>query len=209
VVIAGYGWCGRGIAMRAKGHGANVIITEVDPIKAIEAVMDGFRVMSMAEAAGIGDLFIAVTGNRNVIARDHFEKLKSGAILCNAGHYNVEIDVETLAKVASSRKETRECVEEFSMRDGRKIYLLAEGRLVNLATGDGHPASVMDMSFANQAMALEYLLKNHATLEKKVYPVPAEIDTQVAKLKLESMGIKIDRLTAEQEHYLASWSEGT
>jgi adenosylhomocysteinase len=195
--------------MRAKGHGAGVIITEVDPIKAIEAVMDGFRVMSMSEAAAIGDIFITVTGNRNVIARDHFEKLRSGAILCNAGHYNVEIDVETLVKVASSRKETRECVEEFSMRDGRKVYLLAEGRLVNLASGEGHPASVMDMSFANQAMALEYLLKNHATLDKRVYPVPADIDTQVAKLKLESMGIKIDRLTAEQEHYLASWSEGT
>jgi adenosylhomocysteinase len=209
LVIAGYGWCGRGVAMRAKGHGASVIITEVDPIKAIEAVMDGFRVMSMAEAAAVGDVFVTVTGNRNVIGRDHFEKLKSGAILCNAGHNNVEIDLDTLAKAASSRRETRESVEEFSMRDGRKIYVLAEGRLVNLASGEGHPASVMDMSFANQAMALEYLLKNHATLDKKVYPVPGDIDRQVAKLKLESMGIKIDRLTAEQEHYLASWSEGT
>jgi adenosylhomocysteinase len=209
VVVAGYGWCGRGVAMRAKGHGASVIVTEVDPIKAIEAVMDGFRVMSMAEAAVIGDLFITVTGNRNVIGRDHFEKLKSGAILCNSGHYNVEIDLETLAKAASSRKETREFVEEFSMRDGRKIYVLGEGRLINLASAEGHPASVMDMSFANQAMAVEYLLKNHATLEKKVYPVPDDIDKQVAKLKLESMGIKIDRLTAEQEKYSVSWSEGT
>ena len=208
VVVAGYGWCGRGVAMRAKGHGASVIVTEVDPIKAIEAVMDGYRVMSMTEAAVIGDVFITVTGNRNVIGRDHFDKLKSGAILCNSGHYNVEIDLDTLGKAASTRRLTREHVEEFSMRDGRKIYVLGDGRLINLASGEGHPASVMDMSFANQAMAVEYLVKNHATLDKKVYQVPDEIDKQVARLKLDSMGLKIDRLTAEQEKYHASWSEG-
>lgn len=208
VVVAGYGWCGRGVAMRAKGHGASVIVTEVDPIKAIEAVMDGHRVMSMTEAAVIGDIFITVTGNRNVIGRDHFEKLKSGAILCNAGLGNVEIDLETLGKVASSRRETREHVEEFSMRDGRKIYVLGDGRSINLASGEGHPASVMDMSFANQAMAVEYILKNHATLDKKVYQVSVEIDKQVARWKLDSMGMKIDRLTAEQEKYHVSSSEG-
>jgi adenosylhomocysteinase len=209
VVVAGYGWCGRGVAMRAKGHGANVIVTEVDPIRAVEAVMDGFRVMSMAEAAAIGEVFITVTGNRNVIGRDHFEKLKSGAILCNSGHFNVEIDLEALAKISSSRKECREFVEEFSMRDGRKIYVLGEGSLINLASAEGHPASVMDISFANQAMSVEYLVRNHGTLEKKVYPVPEDIDRQVARMKLDSMSVKIDRLTAEQEHYLASWSEGT
>jgi adenosylhomocysteinase len=209
VVVAGYGWCGRGVAMRAKGHGANVIVTEVDPIRAVEAVMDGFRVMSMAEAAAIGEVFITVTGNRNVIGRDHFEKLKSGAILCNSGHFNVEIDLEALAKISSSRKECREFVEEFSMRDGRKIYVLGEGSLINLASAEGHPASVMDVSFANQAMSVEYLVRNHGTLEKKVYPVPEDIDRQVARMKLDSMSVKIDRLTAEQEHYLASWSEGT
>lgn len=209
VVIAGYGWCGHGVAMRARGLGANVIVTEVDPTRAVEAVMDGFRVMSMAEAASIGDVFITVTGNRNVIGRDHFEKLKSGAILCNAGHFNVEIDLEALAKASSSRKECREFVEEFSMRDGRRIYVLGEGSLVNVASAGGHPASVIDVGFANQAMAVEYLVRNHGTLEKKVYPVPEDIDRQVARMKLDSMSVKIDRLTAEQEHYLASWSEGT
>ena len=166
VVVAGYGWCGRGVAMRARGMGANVIVTEIDPTKAIEAVMDGFRVMSMAEAATIGDLFVTLTGNKSVIARDHFEKLKNGAILCNSGHFNVEIDLETLGKMASSRRQTREFVEEFAMRDGRRVYVLGEGRLINLAAAEGHPASVMDMSFANQALSAEYMVKNHASSGK-------------------------------------------
>jgi len=209
VVVAGYGWCGRGVAMRARGMGANVIVTEIDPTKAIEAVMDGFRVMSMMEAATIGDLFITLTGNKSVIARDHFERLKNGAIVCNSGHFNVEIDLETLGKMASSRRQTREFVEEFALRDGRRIYVLGEGRLINLAAAEGHPASVMDMSFANQALSAEYMVKNHASLEKRVYPVPEELDKQVARMKLEAMAVKIDRLTLEQEHYLASWNEGT
>ena len=209
VVIAGYGWCGRGAANRARGMGANVIVTEIDPTKAIEAVMDGFRVMSMAEAAKIGDIFITVTGNKHVIARDHFEHLKNGAILCNSGHFNIEIDLEALGRLASSRRYTREFVEEFAFRDGRRIYVLGEGRLINLAAAEGHPASVMDMSFANQALSCEYVVKNHAKLEKKVYPVPEDLDKQVAKMKLESMGVKIDRLTPEQEAYLAGWQEGT
>ncbi len=209
VVVAGYGWCGRGVAMRARGLGANVIITEVDPTKALEALMDGYRVMSMSEAAVIGDVFVTLTGNKHVIAREHFEKLKNGAILANSGHFNVEIDLEALAKLASSRRPTREFVEEFALRDGRRIYVLGEGRLINLAAAEGHPASVMDMSFANQALSAEYMVKNHATLEKKVYSVPEALDKQVAKMKLEAMGVKIDRLTMEQEHYLASWGEGT
>ena len=208
-VVAGYGWCGKGLAMRARGLGANVIITEIDPIKAIEAVMDGYRVMSMAEAAVIGDVFCTVTGNKNVIAREHFERMKNGAIVANSGHFNVEIDLEALGKLASSRRQMRDFVEEFAMRDGRKIYVLGEGRLINLASAEGHPASVMDMSFANQALASEYMVKNHKELEGKVYSVPEELDKHVAKLKLEAMGIKIDRLTPEQEAYLASWSEGT
>jgi adenosylhomocysteinase len=208
-VVAGYGWCGRGVAMRAKGMGANVIVTEIDPTKAIEAVMDGFRVMTMKEACSIGDVFVTVTGNKNVIARDHFDRLKGGAILANSGHFNVEIDLDALAAVASSRKEARPFVEEFSMKDGRKLYVLGEGRLINLAAAEGHPASVMDMSFANQALSAEYMAKNHATMEKKVYSVPEELDKQVAKMKLESMGFSIDRLTPEQEEYLAGWSEGT
>jgi adenosylhomocysteinase len=209
VVVAGYGWCGRGFAMRARGLGANVIVTEVDPTTAIEALMDGFRVMSMNEAAEIGDLFVTLTGNKSVIAKDHFERLKSGAILANSGHFNVEIDLETLGKMASSRRPVREFVEEYAMRDGRRVYVLGEGRLINLAAAEGHPASVMDMSFANQALSLEYLVKKHASLEKKVYAVPEELDKSVARMKLESMGVKIDRLTPEQERYLASWSEGT
>jgi adenosylhomocysteinase len=209
VVVAGYGWCGRGVAMRARGLGANVIVTEVDPTKALEALMDGYRVMSMQEAAAIGDVFITVTGNKHIIGRDHFEKLKNGAILANSGHFNVEIDLEALGKMASSRRQTREFVEEFALRDGRRIYVLGEGRLINLASAEGHPASVMDMSFANQALAADYMVKNHATLEKRVYSVPEALDKQVAKMKLESMGVKIDRLTVEQEHYLSSWSEGT
>jgi adenosylhomocysteinase len=209
IVVAGYGWCGRGVASRARGMGANVIVTEIDPTKALEAVMDGFRVMSMNEAATLGDLFITLTGNKHVIARDHFEKMKNGAILCNSGHFNIEIDLEALAKVASSRRPTREFVEEFALRDGRRIYVLGEGRLINLAAAEGHPASVMDMSFANQALSAEYMVKNHSTLQKAVYSVPENLDKQVAKLKLEAMKVSIDRLTMEQEHYLASWSEGT
>lgn len=208
-VVAGYGWCGRGLASRARGMGADVIVTEIDPTKAIEAVMDGFRVMSMNEAAKIGDVFVTVTGNKNVIAKDHFEVMKNGAVVANSGHFNVEIDIPALEKMSKSKRATRDFVEEFSMGDGRKIYLLGEGRLINLAAAEGHPASVMDMSFANQALCSEYLVKNYASLEKKVYPVPIDLDKKVAKLKLESMGVKIDKLTSEQEEYLASWSEGT
>jgi adenosylhomocysteinase len=209
VVVAGYGWCGRGVAMRARGLGANVIVTEVDPIKALEALMDGYRVTSMAEAAVIGDIFITVTGDKHVIARDHFERMKNGAILCNSGHFNVEIDLDALARISSSRRQSREFVEEYCFRDGRKLYVLGEGRLINLAAAEGHPASVMDMSFANQALSADYMVKNHSTLEKRVYSVPDDLDRQVARMKIDSMGVKIDRLTAEQEHYLSSWSEGT
>ena len=208
-VIAGYGWCGKGLAFRAKGMGADVIVTEIDPTRAIEAVMDGHRVMSMNEAAKLGDVFVTVTGNKTVINKEHFDSMKDGAIVANSGHFNVEIDIPALEKMASSRRMTRDFVEEFVMKDGRKIYLLGEGRLINLAAAEGHPASVMDMSFANQALSVEYLVKNHKSLEKKVYPVPQDLDKKVARLKLESLGIKIDRLTPEQEEYLASWSEGT
>ncbi|MCC6390014.1 MAG: adenosylhomocysteinase [Bryobacterales bacterium] len=208
VVVAGYGWCGRGVAMRARGMGANIIVCEVDPIKALEALMDGYRVMSMSEAAAIGDVFVTVTGNKSVIHREHFEKLKDGAILCNSGYFNVEIDLETLGRMSHARCPAREFVEEFSMRDGRKIYVLGEGRLINLASAEGHPASVMDMSFANQALAVEYLVKKHSLLERKVYAVPEELDRQVARLKLEAMGVKIDRLSVEQEKFLSTWPEG-
>jgi adenosylhomocysteinase len=208
-VIAGYGWCGRGLASRARGMGADVIVTEIDPVKAIEAVMDGYRVMSMSEAAKVGDVFVTVTGNKNVVAKDHFEVMKDGAVVANSGHFNVEIDIPVLEKMAKSKRATRDFVEEYAMGDGRKIYLLGEGRLINLAAAEGHPASVMDMSFANQALSAEYLAKNHKSLENKVFGVPVELDKRVAKLKLEAMGIKIDRLTPEQEEYLASWSEGT
>ncbi len=209
LVIAGYGWCGRGVAMRAKGMGADVIVTEIDPTRAIEAVMDGFRVMTMSEAAKIGDIFVTVTGNKSVLAHEHFEKMKDGAVMCNSGHFNVEIDIPALEKMASSKKPARAFVEEFSMRDGRKLYLLGEGRLINLAAAEGHPASVMDMSFANQALSVEHMLKNAKSLDKKVYPVPENIDKHIAKLKLESMSVQIDKLTPDQEHYLASWNEGT
>ena len=208
-VVAGYGWCGKGLASRARGLGADVIVTEIDPLKAIEAVMDGHRVMSMTEAAKIGDIFVTVTGNKNVLNKEHFEAMRDGAIIANSGHFNVEIDIPTLEKMASGKRLTRDFVEEYSMKDGRKIYLLGEGRLINLAAAEGHPASVMDMSFANQALSVEYVVKNHSSLEKKVYPVPVDIDKKVAKLKLETMGVKIDKLTSEQEEYLASWSEGT
>jgi adenosylhomocysteinase len=208
-VVAGYGWCGRGLASRARGAGAEVIITEVDPTKALEAVMDGFRVMSMEEAARIGDVFCTVTGNKNVLAKQHFELMKDGAIISNSGHFNVEIDIPSLEKLSSSKRTTRSLVDEYTMKDGRRINLLGEGRLINLAAAEGHPASVMDMSFADQALSCDYMVKNHASLEKTVYTVPVDLDKRVAKLKLESLGIKIDRLTSEQEEYLASWSEGT
>jgi adenosylhomocysteinase len=208
-VVAGYGWCGRGLASRARGAGAEVIVTEIDPTKALEAVMDGFRVMSMEEAAKIGDVFCTVTGNKGVLAKQHFELMKDGAIISNSGHFNVEIDIPSLEKLSSSHRTTRGFVDEYTMKDGRRINLLGEGRLINLAAAEGHPASVMDMSFADQALSCEYMVKNHASLEKKVYTVPVDLDKRVAKLKLESLGIKIDRLTSEQEEYLASWSEGT
>ena len=208
-VVAGYGWCGRGLASRARGLGAEVIVTEIDPTKALEAVMDGYRVMSMHEAAKIGDVFCTVTGNKSVLAKDHFEVMKDGAIISNSGHFNVEIDIPALEKLSSSKRTTRNFVEEYSMKDGRKINLLGEGRLINLASAEGHPPSVMDMSFADQALSVEYLVKNYKNLEKKVFKVPDELDKRVAKLKLESMGIKIDRLTPEQEEYLAGWAEGT
>ncbi len=209
LVIAGYGWCGRGVAMRAKGLGADVIITEIDSVRAIEAVMDGFRVMPMHEAAKVGDIFVTVTGNKSVLAGEHFEKMKDGAVMCNSGHFNVEIDIPALEKMSSSHRVARPFVEEYATRDGRRLYLLGEGRLINLAAAEGHPAAVMDMSFANQALAAEYMIKNAATLGKQVYPVPENIDKHIAKLKLESMGVQIDKLTPEQEQYLASWDEGT
>jgi adenosylhomocysteinase len=209
LAVVGYGWCGRGVAMRARGLGANVIVCEVDPIKGLEALMDGYRVMTMSEAAGIAEVFVTVTGNKSVIAREHFEKLKNGAILCNSGHFNVEVDLETLDRMAASRRQVREFVEEYVMKDGRRIFVLGEGRLINLAAAEGHPASVMDMSFANQALSAKYLVEQHASLEKRVYSVPDELDREIARMKLESMGVTIDKLTVEQEKYLASWSEGT
>ena len=209
VVVAGYGWCGRGVAMRAKGLGADVIVTEINPTRALEAIMDGFRVMPMADAAKIGESVITVTGNKSVIAQEHFEKMNDGAVVCNSGHFNVEIDIPALEKLASSKKIARPFVDEYAMKDGRKIYLLGEGRLINLAAAEGHPAVVMDMSFANQALASEYMVKNAKELKPQVYAVPEHIDREIAKLKLASMGVSVDKLTAEQEHYLASWSEGT
>jgi len=209
VVIAGYGWCGRGVAMRAKGLGADVIITEIDPVKGIEAVMDGFRVLPMAEAAREGDVFITVTGNKNVIRAEHFEQMKSGAVVCNSGHFNVEVDIPALERLSSGKREVRPLVDEYQLRDGRRICLIGEGRLVNLASAEGHPASVMDMSFANQALSAEYLVKHSKDLQAQVYVVPEHLDKEIARLKLESMGHKLDKLTPEQEHYLASWQEGT
>jgi len=208
-VVAGYGWCGRGIAMRAKGLGADVIVTEINPVRALEAVMDGFRVMAMAEAAKSGDIFVTVTGNKSVLGAEHYEKMKDGAVLCNSGHFNVEIDIPALERMAISKKPARPFVEEYAMKDGRRLYLLGEGRLINLTSAEGHPAAVMDMSFANQALAAEYLVKHGSELKREVYSVPEPIDRQIAKLKLESMGILVDKLSPEQEHYLASWSEGT
>jgi adenosylhomocysteinase len=207
-VVAGYGWCGKGVASRARGMGARVIVTEVDPIRALEAVMDGFEVMPMSEAAKIGDIFVTVTGDKNVITKEHFLSMKDGAIVANSGHFDVEIDIRSLEELASSKKEIRKGVTEYDI-NGKKIYLLGEGRLVNLANAEGHPASVMDMSFANQALSVEYLVNNKGKLSVGVYPVPEEIDKKVAQLKLESMGIKIDSLTEEQIKYLSDWKEGT
>ncbi len=208
-VISGYGWCGRGLAMRAKGMGANVIVCEVDPLKAIEAVMDGFRVMPIKKAAKIGDIFCTLTGDIKVISKDDFLLMKDGAIVSNSGHFNVELDLEGLAKVAVKRREVRPFVEEFTLKDGRCIYILGEGRLINLAAAEGHPSAVMDMSFANQALSLEYLWVKKPALEKSVYPVPEDIDNEIARLKLKAMGVSIDKLTAEQEEYLNSWNLGT
>jgi len=209
VVIAGYGWCGKGVAMRARGLGGHVIVTEIDPTKAIEAALDGFRVMTMEEASAVGDVFITVTGNKSVIAGPHFARMKDGAVVCNSGHFNVELDIPALEKLARSRRRIRDFVEEFALDGGRKIYLLADGRLINLSAAEGHPASVMDMSFANQALAAEYMVKNHATLEKRVHVVPDEIDREIARLKLAAMGIEIDAPTPEQVRYMNSWEEGT
>jgi adenosylhomocysteinase len=209
VVVVGYGWCGRGVAMRARGLGANVIITEVNPTKALEAVMDGFLVMPIAEAAKLGDVFITVTGNKNVLSGQHFRLMKDGAVVANSGHFNVEIDIPALEQLAKSKRQTRDFVDEYTLKNGRKIYLLGEGRLINLAAAEGHPAVVMDMSFADQALSAEYVVKNAKKLEPKVYTVPTDIDENVAKLKLKSLGVNIDTLTREQAKYLASWSEGT
>ena len=208
-VVAGYGWCGRGLAMRAHGLGANVVVTEIDPLKAIEAVMDGYRVMPMADAAAIGDFFCTVTGDVKVIRKEHFEAMKDGAIIANSGHFNVEIDIPALERLSKRKRTIRDFVEEYSLSDGRRINLLGEGRLINLASAEGHPASVMDMSFANQALSAEYVIKQGKKLKKDVYPVPAEIDSEIARLKLDGMGITIDKLTKEQEKYLASWEMGT
>jgi adenosylhomocysteinase len=208
-VVAGYGWVGKGVAMRAKGLGAHVIVTEVDPVRALEAAMDGFEVMSMVEAAEVGDIFCTATGDKSVITREHFVRMKDGAILANTGHFNVEIEIPALRQLATDVQESRAFVEEFTLEDGKRIYLLGDGRLINLAAAEGHPALVMDMSFANQALSAEYAVEHAAELERRVYPVPDEIDREIARLKLETMGITIDQLTEEQAKYLASWSEGT
>jgi adenosylhomocysteinase len=215
VVVAGYGWTGRGVALRARGAGARVIVTEVDPTRALEAVMEGYEVMPMEAAAQIGRVFVTVTGNKSVLRREHFEKMPDGAVVCNSGHFNVEIDIPALEALASSRREVRAFVDEFTLKNGRRVYLLGEGRLINLAAAEGHPAAVMDMSFANQALSLEFLVKRARAaspaerLEKRVYTVPREIDREIARLKLLSMGIVIDSLTSEQAQYLTSWQEGT
>jgi adenosylhomocysteinase len=209
LVVAGYGWCSRGIAMRAKGLGADVVVTEVNPLKALEAVMDGFRVMTMFEAARIGDVFITSTGDINVIDRPHLEAMKDGAVLANSGHFNVEINIPALEEMAVEKRQPRAFVDQYWLADGRRLHLLGEGRLVNLAAAEGHPASVMDMSFANQALGAAYMLRNADKLERKVYVIPEEIDQEIARLKLEAMGVRIDTLTSEQEKYMASWEAGT
>ena len=208
-VVAGYGWCGRGLAMRARGMGADIVVTEVDALKALEAVMDGFRVMSMEEAALIGDFFVTLTGDIHVIRKEHFVKMKDGAIVANSGHFNVELDLEALDALATKKRKIREFIEEYTLPNGRRINVLGEGRLINLAAAEGHPSCVMDMSFANQALCLEYLAKNGESLDKKVYDVPVEIDNRIAQLKLQNMGVKIDTLTKEQDEYLNSWALGT
>ncbi|RMH79872.1 MAG: adenosylhomocysteinase [Acidobacteria bacterium] len=208
-VVAGYGWCGKGVAQRARGMGATVIVTEVDPIKALEARMDGFLVMPMSKACELGDFYVTVTGNTSVIREEHLQRMKDGAIVSNAGHFNVEIDIDALESMSLSKREVRPFIEEYVLKDGRRIYLLAQGRLVNLAAAEGHPASVMDMSFANQALSAEYILKNHENLKRDVHTVPIEIDSMVASLKLRSMGVEIDELTQEQVRYLSSWELGT
>lgn len=208
-VVCGYGWCGRGVAMRAAGLGARVIVTEVDPLKALEAVMDGYQVMPIKEAAKIGNFFVTVTGDINVIRAEHMQVMREGAILSNSGHFNAELDIKGLVEMSKSRRIIRDFVEEFTLKNGRNIYLLGDGRLINLAAAEGHPASVMDMSFANQALASEFVAKNYQKLEKQVYSVPEDIDQMIAKLKLKALGVKIDVLTAEQKKYLASWDMGT
>lgn len=208
-VVCGYGWCGRGVAMRAKGMGSNVIVVETDPLRALEAVMDGYTVMRIAEAAKVGGIFVTVTGDIHVLRREHFLEMKEGAVICNSGHFNVEIDIDALEAMALSRRPIREFVEEYTLPNGRRINLLGEGRLINLASAEGHPASVMDMSFANQALSVEFAVKNKGRLEKKVYSVPEEIDSTIARLKLKAIGITIDELTEDQKKYLASWDMGT
>ena len=208
-VVCGYGWCGRGLAMRARGMGGNVIVTEIDPLPALEAVMDGFTVLPIRQAARIGDFFCTLTGDINVIRKEHFQIMKDGAIVANSGHFNVELDLDGLKSIAKSTRVIRPFVEEFVLKDGRRINILAEGRLINLAAAEGHPSSVMDMSFANQALSIEYMVKLKNPLEKNVYPVPGKIDKLIAKEKLAAMGVTIDRLTAEQKQYLASWQLGT
>jgi adenosylhomocysteinase len=208
-VVAGYGWVGRGVALRARGMGAHVIVTEVDPLRALEAAMDGFEVLPMEKAAEVGDIFCTATGDKHVIRREHMERMKDGAILSNTGHFNVEIEIPALKSLAQETRQAREFVEEYMLADGRRLYLIADGRLVNLAAAEGHPAIVMDMSFANQALAAEFAVENAGKLERKVYVVPDEIDREIARLKLDTMGIDIDQLTEEQAKYLASWDEGT
>ena len=209
IVVAGYGWCGKGTAMRAKGMGANVIITEIDPIRAIEAAMDGFQVMPMAEAAPQGDLFITVTGNKHVIRREHFEVMKDGAMVCNSGHFDIEIDLQSLGDMATAVKQVRNFTQQYLLPSGKSVIVLGEGRLVNLAAAEGHPSAVMDMSFANQAMACEYLVKNKGSLEPGLHSIPEAVDKEIARLKLVAMGIEVDTLTAEQELYINSWTVGT
>jgi adenosylhomocysteinase len=208
-VVAGYGWCGRGVALRAKGMGAHVIVTEVDPLRALEAAMDGYEVLPMAAAAEVGDIFVTATGDKSVIRQEHIERMKDGAVLANTGHFNVEIDIPALRSLATETRTLRQLVDEFALGDGRRIYLIADGRLVNLAAAEGHPAQVMDMSFANQALSAEFMVANATSLERKVYPVPEAIDQEIARLKLATMGISVDQLTEEQAKYLASWDEGT
>ena len=209
VVVCGYGWCGRGVAMRARGLGARVIVVEVDPIKALEAVMDGYEVLPITEAAKVGEVFITLTGNKNVVRKEHFRVMPDGAIICNSGHFNVELDIPALESLATAQREVRPFVREYRLADGRALFLLAEGRLINLAAAEGHPPAVMDMSFANQALACEFLVKNGKLLEKRVYGVPPEVDREIARLKLLSMGIRIESMTTEQEIYQRSWQEGT